>query len=138
MRPYFGAKIHFRLTFCINHFNFLNFNSLFVLAMASNNPEVEEVSRVNKLLQIEDLAWSRQLEKAVRSLVRLFLDLDLSILALSFELAALLIKYWLCSQGFRDTSLTVWDASTILHNYEVRTGNWFPEKNSILVSWLTS
>ena len=33
--------------------------------MASNNPEAEEVSRVNKLLQIEDLAWSRQLEKAV-------------------------------------------------------------------------
>ena len=33
--------------------------------MASTNPEVEEVSRVNKLLQIEDLAWSRQLEKAV-------------------------------------------------------------------------
>ena len=33
--------------------------------MASNNPEAEEVSRVNKLLQIKDLAWSRQLEKAV-------------------------------------------------------------------------
>ena len=33
--------------------------------MATNNPEAEEVSRVNKLLQIEDLAWTRQLEKAV-------------------------------------------------------------------------
>ena len=33
--------------------------------MASNNPEAEEVYRVNKLLQIEDLAWRRQLEKAV-------------------------------------------------------------------------
>ena len=30
---------------------------------------------------------------------------------------------WPFSQGFRDTSLTVWDASTILRNYEVRTGN---------------
>ena len=33
--------------------------------MASNNPEAEEVSQVNKLLQIEDLAWRKQLEKAV-------------------------------------------------------------------------
>ena len=33
-----------------------------------------------------------------------------------------MVKYWFYSQGFRDTSLTVWDASTILHNYEVRTG----------------
>ena len=33
--------------------------------MASNNPEAEEVYRVNKLLQIEELAWSKQLEKAV-------------------------------------------------------------------------
>ena len=37
----------------------------FLLKMATNNPEAEEVSRVNKLLQIEDLAWSKQLEKAV-------------------------------------------------------------------------
>ena len=26
-------------------------------------------------------------------------------------------------QGFKDTSLTVWDASSILRNYEVRTGH---------------
>ena len=44
--------------------------------MASNTPEAEEVSRVNKLLQIEDLVWSRQLEKAVS--VWIFLDLDVS------------------------------------------------------------
>ena len=37
--------------------------------MASTTPEAEEVSRVNKLLQIEDLAWSRQLEKAVSTLI---------------------------------------------------------------------
>ena len=36
-----------------------------LLEMASNNPEAEEVSRVNTLLQIEDLAWRKQLEKAV-------------------------------------------------------------------------
>ena len=36
-----------------------------LLEMASNKPEAEEVSRVNKLLQIEDLAWRKQLEKAV-------------------------------------------------------------------------
>ena len=41
--------------------------SLFVcLKMASKVPtEAEEVSRVNKLLQIEDLVWKKQLEKAV-------------------------------------------------------------------------
>ena len=34
--------------------------------MASKVPtEAEEVSRVNKLLQIEDLVWKKQLEKAV-------------------------------------------------------------------------
>ena len=34
--------------------------------MASKAPtEAEEVSRVNKLLQIEDLVWQKQLEKAV-------------------------------------------------------------------------
>ena len=37
----------------------------FLLKMATNNPEAEEVSRVNKLLQIEDLVWSKQLEKVV-------------------------------------------------------------------------
>ena len=36
-----------------------------LLEMASNNPEAEEVCRVNKLLQIEDLAWRKQLEKVV-------------------------------------------------------------------------
>ena len=46
--------------------------------MASNTPEAEEVSRVNKLLQIEDLAWSRQLEKAVSVWIFFFLDLDVS------------------------------------------------------------
>ena len=34
--------------------------------MASKVPtEAEEVSQVNKLLQIEDLVWKKQLEKAV-------------------------------------------------------------------------
>ena len=48
--------------------------------MASHNPEAEEVSRVNKLLQIEDLAWSRQLEKAVSDfLLLIFLILFYSI-----------------------------------------------------------
>ena len=65
MRPYFGAKIHFRQTFCTNRSFLLNFDILLFPVMASNDPEAEEVSRVNKLLQIEDLAWSRQLEKAV-------------------------------------------------------------------------
>ena len=33
--------------------------------MAASKPEAEEVSQVNRLLQIEDLAWSKQLEKVV-------------------------------------------------------------------------
>ena len=68
VRPYFGAKTHFRQTFCTNHqflLNCDNFQYLSLAVMATNNPEAEEVSRVNKLLQIEDLAWTRQLEKAV-------------------------------------------------------------------------
>ena len=64
MRPYFGAKTHFRQTFCTNH-QIQLFKRFSFSEMASNTPEAEEVSRVNKLLQIEDLAWSRQLEKAV-------------------------------------------------------------------------
>lgn len=40
--------------------------------MATSTPVAEEVSRVNKLLQIEDLAWSRQLEKAVGLKLQLF------------------------------------------------------------------
>ena len=68
MRPYFGAKTHFRQTSCTNHQFLLNsdkFRYLLLAVMATNNPEAEEVSRVNKLLQIEDLAWTRQLKKAV-------------------------------------------------------------------------
>ena len=75
MRPYFGAKTHFRQTFCTNH-QIQSFIRFSFSEMASNTPEAEEVSRVNKLLQIEDLAWSRQLEKAVS--VWIFLDLDVS------------------------------------------------------------
>ena len=79
MRPYFGAKTHFWQTFCTNHqilSNIQPFLRFSFSEMASNTPEAEEVSRVNKLLQIEDLAWSRQLEKAVS--VWIFLDLDAS------------------------------------------------------------
>ena len=65
VRPHFGAKIYFWQTFRANRSFLLNFGILLFPVMASNDPEAEEVSRVNKLLQIEDLAWSRQLEKAV-------------------------------------------------------------------------
>ena len=49
-------------------------NSLFVcLKMASKvSTEAEEVSRVNKLLQIEDLVWRKQLEKAVGGFYTIF------------------------------------------------------------------
>ena len=68
MRPYFGAKTHFRQTFCTIHqflLNCDNFQYLSLAVMATNNPEAEEVSRLNNLLQIEDLVWTRQLKKAV-------------------------------------------------------------------------
>ena len=68
VRPYFGAKTHFRQTFCTIHqflLNCDNFQYLSLAVMATNNPEAEEVSRVNNLLQIEDLVWTRQLKKAV-------------------------------------------------------------------------
>ena len=53
-----------------------------------------------------------------------FLDLDFIQFLASGTLSNLSSgNSWPYSQGFRDTSLTVWDASTILRNYEVRTGH---------------
>ena len=97
--------------------------SLFVsLKMASKVPtEAEEVSRVNKLLQIEDLVWKKQLEKAVGGFYIIF---GFSVTRALFPLIYSLLKSGsLFLQGFKDTSLTVWDASSILRNYEVRTGH---------------
>ena len=90
--------------------------------MASKVPtEAEEVSRVNKLLQIEDLVWKKQLEKAVGGFYIIF---GFSVTrALSPLIYSLLKGGSLFLQGFKDTSLTVWDASSILRNYEVRTGH---------------
>ena len=98
--------------------------SLFVcLKMASKVPtEAEEVSRVNKLLQIEDLVWKKQLEKAVGGFYIIFFFF--SVTRALFPLIYSLLKGGsLFLQGFKDTSLTVWDASSILRNYEVRTGH---------------
>ena len=53
-----------------------------------------------------------------------FLDLDFIQFLASGTLSNLSSgNSWPYSQGFRDTSLTVWDASTILRNYEVRMGH---------------
>ena len=53
-----------------------------------------------------------------------FLDLDFIQFLASGTLSNLSSgNSWPDSQGFRDTSLTVWDASTILRNYEVRMGH---------------
>ena len=53
-----------------------------------------------------------------------FLDLDLIQFLAPGTLSNLPSgNSWPYLQGFRDTSLTVWDASTILCNYEVRTGH---------------
>ena len=92
------------------------------LKMASKVPtEAEEVSRVNKLLQIEDLVWKKQLEKAVGGFYIIF---GFSVTRALFPLIYSLLKGGsLFLQGFKDTSLTVWDASSILRNYEVRTGH---------------
>ena len=35
----------------------------------------------------------------------------------------MLIEDSYCLQGFKDKSLTIWQASCVLHNYELRTGN---------------
>ena len=96
--------------------------SLFVcLKMASKVPtEAEEVSRVNKLLQIEDLVWKKQLEKAVGGFYIIFFSVTRALFPLIYSL---LKGGSLFLQGFKDTSLTVWDASSILRNYEVRTGH---------------
>ena len=35
----------------------------------------------------------------------------------------------LCHLGFKDTSLTIWQASCVLHNYELRTGKTVSREN---------
>ena len=66
MRLRFGAKIRYQQTSCQYWLKFLTNFVFSPSEMASNAPtDADEVSRVNKLLQIEDLVWRKQLEKAV-------------------------------------------------------------------------
>ena len=79
-----------------------------------------EVYRVNKLLAIEDMDWSRQLQKVVS------LDLDFFLPTVFLIFTDCLnhsYNYNFLVRGFFDHSLSVWDASCILQRYERQTGH---------------
>ena len=79
--------------------------------------ETAEIYRVNKLLEIEQADWERQLKQAV-SEPRGF--------CYSFQFkhppSLPLANIWpSLSQGFKDSSISIFEASCILHKYERRT-----------------
>ena len=87
----------------------------------SMQDHLDEVYSVNQLLEIKNMDWQCQLDKAV-SAFTLFL--------LSFSKFINLPNgnfYFPPYRVFRDMSITVYEASCILRNYKLRTGeflNW--------------
>ena len=81
--------------------------------------DADEIYWVNKLLAIEDLDWSRQLSQAVSALHIFIFLWDMS----TIQFVHSKLKMLFCYQGFRDTSLSVWDVSCILKRYEEQTGH---------------
>ena len=83
--------------------------------------ETADIYRMNKLLEIEHSNWERQLKQAVSSF--------LYFVVLSFERPSHSLNFsvhHLCSlflvQGFKDSSISIFEASCILHKYEEQTG----------------
>ena len=78
-----------------------------------------DVYWVNKLIEIEHLDWSRQLEKAVCGLHPIF---DFLMFSLMSQKVSIVTNDCLFPQGFKDSSLSVWEASCVIRNFETRTG----------------
>ena len=98
--------------------------------------DLQEITRMNRILQVEDLSFRIQLEEAVRNTTSIihihFLPFSLSVLS-STKLPSQSF------QGFSDTSLTVGEVATILQNYECHTGkvlNWEDLQEKKLASLL--
>ena len=79
----------------------------------------EEITRMTRMLEVEDMAFRQQLQDAVSSLSFIFHCLPWTGLPAPF--LAIFIDFPLF-QGFTDTSLTVGEAAAVLRNYEKRTG----------------
>ena len=82
--------------------------------------ETSDIYRMNKLLEIEHADWVRQLEQAVSPphgfLFFLFVPkLYQDLLTFNYLMVPLF-------KGFKDSSISIFEASCILHKYERRTG----------------
>ena len=87
--------------------------------------ETADIYRMNRLLEIEHSDWERQLKQAVGSLdcfanAGLFIDLARS----KFTICKTSLTYgvYFFVQGFKDSLISIFEASCILHKYEERTG----------------
>ena len=76
--------------------------------------ETADIYRMNKLLEIEHSDWERQLKQAVSS--PFFFLPTIQIHSVHHLWSLFLV------QGFKDSSISIFEASCILHKYEERTG----------------
>ena len=81
--------------------------------------ETADIYRMNRLLEIEHSDWERQLKQAVSPLLY-FTVFNF------FPTIQIRSTYNLWNsfpvQGFKDSSISIFEASCILHKYEERTG----------------
>ena len=77
--------------------------------------ETADIYRMNKLLEIEHSNWERQLKQAVS------FPFFNSLPAIQIHSVHHLWSLFLV-QGFKDSSISIFEASCILHKYEERTG----------------
>ena len=86
--------------------------------------ETADIYRMNKLLEIEHSDWERQLKQAVSSpffFLFFFFFFFNSLPAIQIHSVHHLWSLFLV-QGFKDSSISIFEASCILHKYEERTG----------------
>ena len=79
--------------------------------------ETADIYRMNKLLEIEHSDWERQLKQAVSFPLFFFNSLPAIQIHSVHHLWSLFLV-----QGFKDSSISIFEASCILHKYEERTG----------------
>ena len=82
--------------------------------------ETADIYRMNKLLEIEHSDWERQLKQAVSPF--LYFVVFSSLLTILIHSAYHLWNSFPV-QGFKDSSISIFEASCILHKYEERTGH---------------
>ena len=77
-----------------------------------------EVQQTNRLLEIENMDWTRQLKQAVR--VFFLLISGRGSPSTPNGIPSLIPAFVV--QGFKDSSLSVWQASCVLRNFKLQTG----------------